>query len=160
MIIHWNKGLFAKTINLTDANGNIGFLRKNTWSTSATGVLNHKKYSFKTKGVFRKVVLITECNADEKVGNIHFSEFSSKAKINFKSAENTTLFARNFWQTKWRLSNEESFCIDYHGRLNKGQINVSGSAPEALILAGLFATNRIWEYTTLIAIIVAVIAAT
>lgn len=100
MILNWNKGVFEKEIKLTDTNGQVGFLKSNPWSTSATGDLNSKKYSFKAKGVFRKVVLITERGSDETVGNIHFSEFLSKAKINFKSAENATLFVRNFWQTK------------------------------------------------------------
>ena len=59
IILNWNKGIFEKEIKLTDANGQVGFLRSNPWSTSATGDLNGKKYSFKAKGVFRKVVLIT-----------------------------------------------------------------------------------------------------
>lgn len=159
-MISWNKGIFENTINLTEDGEYIGFLKSDPWSNSAIGKLNNKNYTFSAKGIFRKVVLILDQESNETVGNIHFNEFSSKAKINFKSSENAMLYMRNFWQTKWRLSSESTYRVDYQGGLTSGQIEASDSAPEALILAGLFATNRIWEYSTLIVIAVAIILAT
>jgi hypothetical protein len=159
MTINWKKGFFERTINLTQDEKWIGSLRSSPWSNSAQGVLKDKKYIFKSKGVFNKVVLILEQGSGEEVGSIQFREFSSKAKIHFKPDENATLFVRNFWQTKWRLSSEESFRIDYQGGQTKGQIETIDSVPEALILAGLFATHRTWEYSTIVAIIVAMILA-
>lgn len=157
MTITYNRKFFDSTYYLQDATKQVGYLRNDPWKNHAIGIYNGKQYNFKSTGVFRQVTLIIDPSTQETLGSIKFDDFRSKAYIRLKDSPSAMLKATNFSRTHWTLTGEESIQINVNGWSSNGNITASDEVPEVYILAGLFATNHIAEYTALFIILITII---
>jgi hypothetical protein len=152
-ILHWKRGTFSRTGMILDNDNPIGKLKENTWTQSATGEINGKKYHFKTKGFLRQKTQITDQESKDFVGSINYNTWMTKAKIEF---QNTVLHWKytNTWQTQWSMFLDDKELIKYRGSATKGNIEYD-ETEDLYILTGLFVTNYFWQIS--LAVIIAVL---
>jgi hypothetical protein len=151
-ILNWKKGFFSQTYNIYSSNLVIGMLKNKTWSSSAEGEINGRKYLFKTQGFFKQSTQIIDIENGAVVGNITYNSWMTKAMI-----ENLGIIAfwkyDNFWNTKWSIVGQDGTEIYYEGSSTKGQI-IFEKQNDLLALTGLFVTNYYWQMTIVILIAV------
>lgn len=151
---YWNKKFFSSTYNVYSNGQQNGNLTEKSFSQTAFGELNGKKYIFKTKGFFNQITEIIDASSNKIIGNITFNNWMTKANI---STGNKTYLWKydNAWGSKWSIYNSEGLKISYFGYSSKGQID-SNTDDELLLLTGLFVTNYYWQTTVVVLIAVIV----
>ena len=150
--LRWKKGLFSSSYDIYLNDKQIGKLKNNTFSQTADGELNGKKYTFKTEGFFNQHTEIIDNLENKVIGKITYNNWMTKATI----IVNTKIINwkyDNLWNTEWSIFNYEGINIKYSGSSTNGQI-YSNVDDELLLLSGLFVTNYYWQMT--IAVLVAV----
>ena len=150
--LSWKKGILSSSYVLFSGSSAIGVLKENTWSQSAEGMLNNKKYHFRTSGFFSPYTLITDLDSNTVVGKITYNAWRTKATIMYKNKVFEMSY-QNMWNSKWMVFDREGMRLDYQGSSTKGSVSATGT-DELLLLAGLFISNYYWQ--TSIAIMVAV----
>ena len=150
--LNWKRGIFSNTYRIFSDNSQVGKLKEKAWTQSADGELNGKKYSFKTKGLFKQETQIIDSESGSLIGKITYNSWKTKARIEY-SGKVVNWKYNNAWNTKWSLFNSEGIHIHYHGSSIKGNME-SDNQNDMLALAGLYITNYYWEMS--IPIIIAV----
>lgn len=148
--LKWKKGIFKNTYEIISGEKTIGRLREKTWTQSADGEMNGKKYSFKTKGFFKQETQIVDREKETAVGKITYNSWKTRAKIEYKDIVIQWKYT-NFWNTKWSLFNSENEIVSYQGSSSKGII-LFDDTNELLLLSGLFITNYYWQTTVLVVV--------
>lgn len=150
--LRWKKKIFSNLYNIYSNGQQIGKLKDKTFSQTATGELNGKEYTFKTKGFFKQHTEIIDNLENKVIGEIKYNNWMTKATI---SVDNKTINWKydNLWNTKWSIFNSEGIKIQYSGSSTSGQID-SNIDDALFLLSGLFVTNYYWQMT--IAVLVAV----
>ena len=150
--LRWKKGLFSSTYSIYSNDQLIGKLKDKTFSQSADGELNGKKYTFKTKGFFKQRTKILD-NIDNKViGEITYNNWMTKATLLINN-KRTNWKYDNLWNTKWSICDSEGIEIKYAGSSTRGQID-SNTDDDLLLLSGLFVINYYWQMTIVVLIAV------
>jgi hypothetical protein len=150
--LRWKKNLFSSSTIIYSNGQRIGELKDKTFSQTANGELNGKKYSFKTKGFFKQQTDIIDGFENKVVGEITYNNWKTNAII---SIDNKTINWKydNLWNTKWSIFDSEGINIKYSGSSTSGQID-SNIDDSMILLSGLFVTNYYWQKT--VAVLVAV----
>jgi hypothetical protein len=151
-ILNWKKGIFKSTYEIYSENILVGRLKDKSWTQSADGEINGKKYSFKTKGFFKQETQITDSENNTIVGKITYNSWKTRAKIELNDIVIHWKYS-NFWNTKWSLYNSENNLVNFQGSSSKGTIEYDENN-DLLVLAGLYITNYYWQIT--LAVIIAV----
>lgn len=142
-ILYWKKRFFSQTYEIYSSISLIGMLNNKTWSNSADGSINGKKYLFKTQGFFKQSTQIIDVDNGAVVGNISYNSWMTKAMI-----EHSGIIAfwkyDNFWNTKWSIVGQDGTEIYYEGSSTKGQIFFE-KQNDLLALTGLYITNYYWQ---------------
>ena len=151
-ILNWKGGLFKNTYEIYSEDNQVGKLNENTWSGSAEGELNGKKYVFKTQGFFRQKTLIIDPLNNDILGEIIFHTWMTKATIRIMDKIFNWKYD-NWLNTKWSIYSPEEFLIHYSGSFLKGKISTSINE-ELLILTGLFVINYYLQSTIILLVAV------
>ena len=152
MKFFWKKGWFKQTSEIYAQNTCIGTLTEKTWSNSATGEINGKKYHFQTQGFLKQNTLIIDGENNSVIGHINYNSWMTRAKVEYAGGTADWKYNNN-WNTKWRLTGTNGTQIDFYGHANKGKIECNNQ-DDLLILTGLYITNYYWQIT--LAILIAV----
>jgi hypothetical protein len=150
--LRWKKNLFSSSTIIYSNGHQIGELKDKTFSQTANGELNGKKYSFKTKGFFKQQTEVIDSFENKVVGEISYNNWKTNAII---SIDNKTIYWKydNLWNTKWSIFDSEGINIKYSGSSTSGQID-SNIDDSMILLSGLFVTNYYRQMT--VAVLVAV----
>lgn len=157
--LSWKKGVFSDRYKIFSNDQQIGSMKNKTFSQSATGEINGKSYTFKTKGFFKQHTEIWDHANNEVVGEITYNNWMTKAFLSLKEKKYTWKY-HNIWNTKWSIHESDKALINYKGSSTGGQIE-SVVNNELLILTGLYVTNYYWQTTlvVLVAVMVPIFAA-
>ena len=162
-LLNWKKGFFKSTYQIFAGNVPIGYLRENTWSQTAEGEINGKRYSFKISGFFNPKTTILDSNGIDIIGTITYSSWMTKATITLKDTLIQWKYD-NAWNTKWSMTSSDGTIINYKGSSSKGSIEYlkGDEGNELHLLTGLYITNYYWQITfaVLVACFVPIMAAT
>ena len=150
--LKWKKSLFSSTYSIYSNDQLIGKLKDKSFSQTAYGELNGKKYIFKTKGFFKQHTEIFDNKDNKLIGEITYNNWMTKASL-LVNNKKTNWKYDNLWNTKWSIFDSEGIEIKYTGSSTSGQID-SNSDDSLLLLSGLFVTNYYWQVT--IAVLIAV----
>jgi len=135
----WKTSLFSNKFEIFRNGMPAGELSKGNWKRKVTGELNSRKIQFNTKGFFSHETLIIDLRDDSIIGTIVFSNWKSKASINYQNRDFNWQFD-NLLRTKWSMGNENGVIVKYLSEILKGTIN-SYTGDEILILSGFFIRN-------------------
>lgn len=142
-ILYWKKGFFSQTYEIYSSISLIGMLKNKTWSSSAEGIINGKKYLFKTQGFFKQRTQIVDFENGAVAGNITYNLWMTKAMI-----ENSGIIAfwkfDSFWYSKWSIVGQDGNEMHFEGSSGKGRI-LSRKENDLLALTGLYITNYYWQ---------------
>lgn len=146
--IRWKKKPFTNSYSIYSNNQLIGKLNERTFSQTANGEFEDKKYIFRTSGFINKHTSITDRDRNRIIGVISFGNWMTKATL---SINNKTYYWRydNFFSTSWRIYNAEGIMIKYTGYSTGGQIDTNTDDP-ILLLSGLFVNNYFMEMTIIV----------
>ena len=150
--LRWKKGLFSSTYCIYSNDQLIGKLKDKTFSQSADGELNGKKYTFKTKGFFKQRTEIRNDKDNKVIGEITYNNWMTKATLLILNKKTNWKYD-NLWNTKWSIFDSEGLKIKYTGSSTRGQID-SNTDDDLLLLSGLFVTNYYWQMTIVVLIVV------
>lgn len=141
--LKWKKGLLSSTYNIYSKNQLVGKLTDKTFSQSAIGELDGKKYTFRTTGIFNQHTEILDNRENKVIGTITYNSWMTKATISI-SGKTINWKYGNVWQTKWSIFDSGGIKINYTGSSTNG--NIESSTDDALlVLSGLFVTNYYWQ---------------
>ena len=143
-ILNWKKGIFKSSYKIYSGENFVGSLKENSWTNSAEGELNGKKYSFKTKGILKQETQIIDSD-NNIIGKITYNTWMTKAQIEIQNRIINWEYD-NLWMSKWSLLSSEGIEIKYSGSSRKGVIE-SNTGDELILLSGLFVTNYYWQMT-------------
>jgi hypothetical protein len=95
----WKKNSFSGLYSIYSNGQQIGMLKDKTFSQIASGELNGKKYTFKTKGFVKQHTEIIDNSENKVIAEIKFNNWMTKANI---IIENKTINWQydNVWNTK------------------------------------------------------------
>jgi len=142
-ILKWKKGILKNTYQIYSEDIQVGKLREKSWTQSADGELNGKKYTFKTKGFFKQVTQIIDSESGSIIGKITYNSWMTKARIDYSDKVANWKY-NNAWNTKWILFDSEGIQINYRGSSTKGKMELENHT-DMLALAGLYITNYYWQ---------------
>ena len=150
--LSWKRAAFSTTYQIYSNERSIGQLQNRSFKQISEGRINKKKYSFRTKGVFKQETQIMDGDSKKVIGNIRYNSMMTKASIKL---EDRTLSWKydNGLQTRWSLFNDQGTLMKFAGRATKGTIECE-EVDELLVLTGLFITN--YYQQAMIAVFVAV----
>ena len=149
-ILNWEKGILVSRYKIYSEGNFVGSLKENSWSNSAEGELNGKKYSFKTKGILKQETQIIDSD-NNIIGEITYNTWMTKAQIKIQNKAINWKYD-NLWSSKWSLSSSEGIEINYSGSSTKGEIE-SNTGDELILLSGLFVTNYYWQLTFIVIVV-------
>ena len=150
--LNCKSGLFRNTCKIYSKDLQMGQLKENTWSGTAEGELNGKKFIFKTQGFSRQKTLIINPLNNDIIGEISYHAWMTKATIRIGDKVFNWKYD-NWLNTKWSIYSPEEILIQYSGSFLKGEIS-NGMNEELLILTGLFVINYYWQTTVVLIIAV------
>lgn len=150
--LSWKRRAFSTTYKIYSNERSIGQLQNRSFKQSSEGRINKKKYTFRTKGVFKQETLIMDGDSKKIVGNITYNSMMTKATIKLQDRTISWKYD-NGWQTRWSLFNEQGTLMKFAGRATRGTIECQ-EADELLVLTGLYITN--YYQQAMIAVFVAV----
>lgn len=150
--IQWKKKLLSNTYSIYSNKQIIGKLENKTFSKKASGELNGKEYTFKTKGFLKQNTEIIDNKENKVIGEITYNTWMTKATISI-SKQSIIWKYDNAWNTKWSISNKAGIEIKYAGTSASGKIE-SNTDDALLLLSGLYVINYYWQMS--IAVMVAV----
>jgi hypothetical protein len=148
----WKKGFLKKTYEIYSNNSLIGKLVENTWSSSAEGEINNKKYQFKTQGFFKQKTQIIDTESNSIIGTIVYNSFMTKATIEYLGQIAYWRY-NNIWNTKFSITDNVGNQISFHGSSSNGRLEFD-QPNDLLVLTGLYVTNYYRQITVVTLIIV------
>lgn len=112
----------------------VGQLKDDSWITQSTGELNSNKFVFKSPGLFSNKTDIFKVDLnnykEEKVGEIEFNTWRSKAQINIYN-QNFNYEYTNIWNTKFKIANiNEIIVITGENKSLSSNINIEDKSNE------------------------------
>ena len=146
--LNWKKPLLGCSFKLFSGETEVGKLKDSEFSRSAFGSLNDQSLKFTSKGHLHPRTEIRDLNSNEIVGEISFSSWYPKAKIEYKGQVAFWKFS-NLWETRWGLSNNQGLKLAFRGHAHKGSVKLN-EANDALVLAGLYVSNYSWRLTAVL----------
>lgn len=150
--LFWKKGFLKKACEIYSNNSQVGKLVENTWSSSAEGEINNKKYHFKTQGFFKQKTLIIDAESNSLIGTIVYNAFMTRATIEY-SGQLAYWRYNNIWNTKFSITDDAGNQISYHGSSSNGKLEFD-QANDLLVLTGLYVTNYYWQMAVVTLIII------
>ena len=148
--LRWEKPIFSNLYRLYKHGEQIGQLKENPFSQTATAQLNGEHYSFKTKGFFKGRTEIMDGSESKVVGEINYSGWMTKATITI--GDQVILWKYdNAWNTEWSVYDEKGINIKNKGSFSSGELQAN-TDDALLFLCGLYITNFYWQ--TCIALII------
>lgn len=147
-ILIWKRGMFKNIYEIYSNNSLIGRLKGNTWSSSAEGEINNKKYHFKTKGFLKQNTQILDPENGFVIGTIVYNTWMTKASIEFTNGIANWKYD-NIWNTKFSVIDKEGNQIRYHGSSLNGSIEFDNQN-DLLTLTGLYLTNYYWQMSVIL----------
>lgn len=150
--LNWKRGTFSTTYRIFSDEQAIGELQNSAFKQTSQGSIGRKKYTFRTKGLFKQETQILDGNSNKPVGNITYGSMMTKATIQLPDRTVSWKYD-NRWQTRWSLFDEQGSLMKFAGRSTKGTIDCE-ELDELLVLTGLFITN--YYQQAMIAVFVAV----
>jgi len=151
-ILNWKRGTFSTTYKIFSDEQGIGELQNFAFKQTSQGSIGRKKYTFRTKGLFKQETQILDGDNNEPIGNITYGSRMTKATIQL-SDRTVNWKYDNGWQTRWSLFDEQGVHMKFAGGATKGTIECE-EIDDLLVLTGLFVTN--YYQQAMIAVIVAV----
>ena len=157
--LSWKKGVFSDKYKIFSNEQQIGNMKNKTFSQSATGEINGKSYTFKTKGFFKQHTEIWDHTSNEVIGEITYNNWMTKAFLSIGKKSYTWKY-ENIWNTKWSIYESDQILVNFKGSSSGGQIN-SKIEDDLILLTGLYVTNYYWQTTlvVLVAVLVPIFAA-
>jgi hypothetical protein len=134
--LNWEKKLFSNLYSIYSSGQLVGKLQYNTFSRTADGEFDDKKYVFKTKGIFKQHTEIIDFQTNKVIGKITYGSWFTKAAIHLNDNVFNWEYV-NFWSKKWCVFNTEGIEVQYSGSHRSGQIDSNNNDP-LLILIGLY----------------------
>ena len=150
--LRWKKDFFSGLYTIYSNGQQVGRLKDKTFSQTADGELNGRRYTFRAKGFFRQHTDIIDNTDNRVIGVISYNDWMTKASI---TVGNKTVNWKydNLWNTRWSVFDAEGARIQYSGSSSGGEID-SDTDDALLMLTGLYVINYYWQTT--IAVLVAV----
>jgi len=148
----WKKGFLKKVYEIYSNNSPIGKLVENTWSSSAEGEINNKKYQFKTQGFFKQETQIIDAESNSVIGTIVYNTFMTRATIKYLGQIAYWKY-NNIWSTKFSITDNVGNQISFHGSSSNGKLEFD-QPNDLLVLTGLYVTNYYWQMTVVTLIII------
>jgi len=154
MNLTWKYSYAASTLKLFEGDHQVGYLKANIWTPYlAQGQLYGKDYIFRSRGfLFRKTQIIN-AKTNEVVGYV---DRGLHPVIKLGEAHASKLNFRNPWMTQWRLVGNKAHHIEFSGGYFSGKFSWKESVPNAIVLASLYARNKVWEMSFFMLIVVAI----
>ena len=141
--ISWRKGIFKCAYELFNNGKKIGILKEKQWSMSAIGNIRGRNVLFSMKNSWHNHTHIIDKESGEILGQIKYSCWYPKAKISLDNRVYRWSY-KNFWSTKWKITDSEDQAISYSGHSCKGQA-ISGIDNDLVVLSGLFIGSYYWQ---------------
>ncbi len=148
----WNKPLFSNSYQLFTDGHPAGELRDKAFSSTTHAALDGRRFAYHTTGVFTKKTEIIDESSGQKLGQITYGNWMTKAEITLGDRVYAWKYL-NPWNTRWRLSGPEGEQLDYAGGSLNGRIEANTADP-LLLLTGLYITNYYWQLGVAIAVAV------
>ncbi|SHF01134.1 hypothetical protein SAMN05444274_103242 [Mariniphaga anaerophila] len=139
----WKKALFSSTYSIYSNEKIVGALTGKYFAQTASGELNGKKYTFRTKGILKQETEIFDSRENKVVGRILYGNWMSNATLELPDKSVSWAYD-NLWNTKWHVVDAEGTKIKYGGTSTSGEIE-SNTDDALLLLSGLFVTNYFWQ---------------
>ena len=150
--LSWKRGAFSTSYRIYSNDRSIGQLQNRSFKQSSDGRINKKRYTFRTKGVFKQETQIMDGDSKKVIGNITYNSMMTKATIALQDRSISWKYD-NGLQTRWSLFNEQGILMKFAGRATKGTIECE-EVDVLLVLTGLYITN--YYQQAMIAVFVAV----
>lgn len=148
----WKKGFLKSTYEIYSNSSPVGKLVENTWSSSAEGEINSKKYQFKTQGFFNQKTQIIDTESNSLIGTIVYNTFMTKATIEYLGQIAYWRY-NNIWNTKFSITDNVGNQINFHGSSSYGKLDFD-QPNDLLVLTGLYVTNYYWQMTVVVLMII------
>lgn len=137
--LSWKKGWFSCAYQILAGDIHVGTLKEKSFSQSAIGTIDGKRYKFRMKGLLRQHTEIIDLDEDEVVGSISYSCWRPKATVNFQDQTMQWKY-KNLWETKWELSDFAGGNVSFKGCSTKGSIEMR-ERHDFMVLAGLYVAS-------------------
>ena len=135
----WKKKFPGNSCTIFRRDQICGDLYGKIFSSTCIASLNGKKYSFLTKGFFKKETQIIDNDLEQVVGTIVYGGWNNKATIRYNNGEYLWIYT-NYINTKWSIKQNNRELASFKSTLGNGYIESYVEDP-VLILAGIFIHN-------------------
>ncbi|MCL3782577.1 hypothetical protein EMN47_19505 [Prolixibacteraceae bacterium JC049] len=157
--LKWKKGLFSDTSTIYSGYNAVGKLKCESFNNLATAELNDKHFRFKSKSFLGGDIVVFDQSTNERVGEITFNTFSTKAKI-YTDSGLVLWRSLDIWGKRWVVFNDKGEKIKYSSEMTEGNL-ISDFDDELLILIGLYIPSFLSRITiTIVTITMVIIIAT
>lgn len=142
MNLDWKYSFSSRSLKLFEGDRQVGSLRSNIWTPFfSQGELYGNHYVFKPRDFFSKTLII---NADRNEVE-GFIKRGFHPTIKLLDQQASKLNFKNIWMTNVMLVGNEKFRIQSLGGYFKGKLSGNEGTPPSLILASIYAKNKVWE---------------
>ncbi len=149
-ILNWKQKPLSHTSEIYHGNKVVGSIKENSMNQHANGLINGKKFIFRTSGFIKSNTLIVDGETDKIVGNITYNSWMTKARI--KTPEGIAHWKYdNSFNTKWSLKDDNDLNITYS---RSNGIIKTDHQNDLLLLTGLYISQYYRRITFLMLFVV------
>jgi hypothetical protein len=135
----WKKKLLSNLTLLYQDGNQVGHFTDHGFRRTTIGELKGRKCTFITHGFFKQETRILNEDQSAVIGTIKHGAWNNSADITYEG-KRFSFKNKNFWYSKWNLSDGKDTNIEYHGSQFGGNFESSTVDP-CLMLAGLQISN-------------------
>lgn len=137
-INHWRKNVFCSKYELMSDHHPVGILKETGTCNSAIAEVQNHRYRFKVRGLLHQYVEVQDLMEDRTAGDIHFSCWWPKAKVNIGNQSWDWRFTDCFFRGFLMENDREKI---YFESDKKGGEVFGDTKNELAVLSGLFVIN-------------------
>ena len=135
-ILKWKSKSLSNSYEIFEEDKQVGSLKKDLFSSIVIGTLNKTNVVYKSKGIIKQHIEITNKGSDEVIGVVTFDDFMSNTKIIINGISYNWKYT-DIWNSKWKVFSDNGVDIKFKKNNNKGIIE-SRTDDSLLILTGLY----------------------
>lgn len=159
MIYQWEKGFWTRPIRIFRGGHEVGRLVYDSgFSSRATGEVDGGVFRFRTKGLWKPTVIITDEN--ERTYEVELGTWHSRGR----TAEGL-VWSTNVWNSRWRWTNAAGTLLlssaTGNVRGTQGTVTIGDDGtpadPGMLMLTGMYVHTHFMVATTLLIVVLVVV---
>jgi hypothetical protein len=159
MIYQWEKGFWTRPVRVFRDGNEVGRLVYDSgFSSRATGEIGGSVFRFRTEGLLKPTVIITDEN--ERTCKVELGTWRSRGRTAAGLEWST-----NLWNSRWRWTNDAGSLLLSSAtgnlRATEGTVTIADDGtpadPEMLMLTGMYVHTYFMAATTLLIVILVVV---